>query len=135
MDSACFARAASAIAQAVRSGVFPMFRSLLLATSALCAATVITTQSFAQADFNTIETVTVTAKKLDDARSGIQTQTGASTYTITAEDIDASPGGANNLLNQVALQAPSVAQDSFGQFHVRGEHNALQYRLNGVIIP
>jgi outer membrane receptor protein involved in Fe transport len=33
------------------------------------------------------------------------------------------------------LQAPGVAQDSFGQLHVRGEHNGLQYRLNGIIIP
>jgi hypothetical protein len=33
------------------------------------------------------------------------------------------------------MQAPEVAQDSFGQFHVRGEHNGLQYRLNGIILP
>ena len=33
------------------------------------------------------------------------------------------------------LQAPGVAQDSFGQLHIRGEHNGLQYRLNGIIIP
>ena len=39
------------------------------------------------------------------------------------------------LLNQVMLQAPDVAQDSFGQFHVRGDHNDLQYRLNGIILP
>ena len=44
------------------------------------------------------------------------------------------PGG-NNLLNSVILQAPSVTQDILGQVHIRGEHNALQYRLNGVIIP
>jgi len=33
------------------------------------------------------------------------------------------------------MQAPDVAQDSFGQFHVRGEHNGLQYRLNGIVLP
>ena len=33
------------------------------------------------------------------------------------------------------LQAPGVAQDSYGQLHVRGEHNGLQFRLNGVILP
>jgi outer membrane receptor protein involved in Fe transport len=89
----------------------------------------------AQSGPSAVETVTVTARKLDEARNGIQTQTGASTYTITTADIEAAPGGENNLLNQVILQAPSVAQDSFGQIHVRGEHNALQYRLNGVILP
>ena len=45
------------------------------------------------------------------------------------------PGGSNMQLNQVLLQAPDVAQDSFGQIHVRGDHNDLQYRLNGIILP
>jgi len=82
-----------------------------------------------------VETVTVTAQRLAQARTGIQTQIGASTYDITSAQIEAQPGGENTLLNQVILQAPSVVQDSFGQLHVRGEHNALQYRLNGTIIP
>ncbi|HEY0107645.1 MAG TPA: TonB-dependent receptor, partial [Rhizomicrobium sp.] len=69
------------------------------------------------------------------ARIAIQPQVGASTYTITDAAIENQPGGDNNLLNQVVLQAPGVAQDSFGQLHVRGEHNGLQYRLNGIIIP
>jgi outer membrane receptor protein involved in Fe transport len=75
------------------------------------------------------------AKRLNEARIGIQTQTGASTYTFDSAAIAAMPGGDNVQLNQVLLQAPEVAQDSFGQFHVRGEHNGLQYRLNGVILP
>jgi outer membrane receptor protein involved in Fe transport len=85
----------------------------------------------------TLSTVTITAraKRLNEARTGIQTQTGASTYTFDAAAIAAMPGGDNVQLNQVLLQAPEVAQDSFGQFHVRGEHNGLQYRLNGVILP
>jgi outer membrane receptor protein involved in Fe transport len=49
--------------------------------------------------------------------------------------IAAAPGGGNVLLNQVLLQAPDVVQDSFGQIHVRGDHNDLQYRLNGIILP
>ena len=28
-----------------------------------------------------------------------------------------------------------MVQDSFGQIHVRGDHNDLQYRLNGIILP
>ena len=82
-----------------------------------------------------LQEITVTAERLNEARAGIQTQTGASTYTIDAAAIAATPGGDNTLLNQVIMQAPDVAQDSFGQFHVRGEHNGLQYRLNGIILP
>jgi outer membrane receptor for ferrienterochelin and colicins len=82
-----------------------------------------------------VDEVVVIAQRLNEARNGIQTQTGASTYTINEAAIDAAPGGDNQLLNQVIMQAPDVAQDSFGQFHVRGEHNGLQYRLNGIILP
>ena len=79
--------------------------------------------------------IVVSAQKLNEARAGIETQTGASTYTIDSAAIQAMPGGENTQLNQVILQAPDVAQDSFGQLHVRGEHNGLQYRLNGIILP
>ncbi|HEY4772987.1 MAG TPA: TonB-dependent receptor [Steroidobacteraceae bacterium] len=82
-----------------------------------------------------LPSIVVTAKRLNEARSSIQTQTGASTYTMDAAAIAATPGGDNTLLNQVIMQAPDVAQDSFGQFHIRGEHNGLQYRLNGIILP
>ena len=82
-----------------------------------------------------LDAIVVIAQHLNDARSGIQTQTGASTYLIDAAAIAAAPGGDNSLLNQVVMQAPDVAQDSFGQYHVRGEHNGLQYRLNGIILP
>ncbi|GGF09993.1 hypothetical protein GCM10011611_14410 [Aliidongia dinghuensis] len=84
---------------------------------------------------SSVEDITVIGHKLDEARNGIQTQIGASTYVIDGEALDSQPGGTNNPLNQVLLQAPGVAQDSFGQLHVRGEHNNLQYRLNGIILP
>ncbi|MBU6442669.1 MAG: TonB-dependent receptor [Alphaproteobacteria bacterium] len=108
-----------------------MKRSFLLAGTALATISMFCLPAAAD---EALETVTVTAK-LDTARNGIQTQLGASTYKITASDIENQPGGANTLLNQVVLQAPSVAQDSFGQLHIRGEHNGVQYRLNGVILP
>jgi outer membrane receptor for ferrienterochelin and colicins len=82
-----------------------------------------------------LPTVVVTAQLLNEKRAGIETQTGASTYTIDDAAIAATPGADNTLLNQVVLQAPDVVQDSFGQFHVRGDHNDLQYRLNGIILP
>src|SRR5260221_3764466 len=82
-----------------------------------------------------VDEVVVIAQRLNEARNGIQTQTGASIYTINEAAIASQPGGDNQLLNQVIMQAPDVAQDSFGQFHVRGEHNSLQYRLNGIVLP
>src|SRR5258708_28922304 len=73
------------------------------------------------------EQVLITGR-LNEARAGLETQIGASTYTLDLQAIDASPGAANDLLNRVILHAPDVAQDSFGQFHVRGEHAEIQYR-------
>jgi outer membrane receptor for ferrienterochelin and colicins len=93
-----------------------------------------TTSTAADADSGVAEVV-VTARRLNSARSEIQTQTGASTYTISNDAIAAAPGGENVGMNQVLLQAPDVVQDSFGQLHVRGDHNDLQYRLNGIILP
>jgi outer membrane receptor for ferrienterochelin and colicins len=79
--------------------------------------------------------IVVTAQRLDAARATIQPQLGASTYSLSEKTILTLPAGENTPLNQVLLQAPGVAQDSFGQLHIRGEHNGLQYRLNGVILP
>ena len=86
-------------------------------------------------DSTTVQEVTVIAKKLDEARDTIQPQLGASAYKIDAQALQAIPGAENTGLNQVVLQAPGVAQDSYGQLHVRGEHNGLQFRFNGVILP
>ena len=77
----------------------------------------------------------VTAQRLDKARASIQPQVGASTYSLSSQAIETLPAGDNTPLNQVILQMPGVAQDSFSQLHIRGEHNGLQYRLNGVILP
>jgi outer membrane receptor protein involved in Fe transport len=82
-----------------------------------------------------VSEVVVTAQRLDQARASIQPQIGASVYSITDQAIKQMPGGENVQLDQVILQAPGVAEDSYGQIHVRGEHNGLQYRLNGIILP
>lgn len=82
-----------------------------------------------------VSEVVVTATRLNAARDSIQPQVGASTYAFTRQQVDALPGGDNQQLQQVILQAPGVTQDSFGQLHVREDHNGLQYRLNGVILP
>src|SRR5205814_4539833 len=77
----------------------------------------------------------VIARQLDIARNQIQPSLGASVYEFRREAIESQPQGDNAPLNQVLLQAPGVAQDSFGQLHVRGDHANLQYRLNGVQLP
>jgi outer membrane receptor protein involved in Fe transport len=107
-------------------------RTLLALAAAGAAAPLAQAQSTASAG---VSEIVVTAKRLSQAREAIQPQVGASTYTIDAKTIQAMPGGDNVSMNQVVLQAPGVAQDSYGQLHVRGEHNGLQFRLNGVILP
>jgi outer membrane receptor protein involved in Fe transport len=79
--------------------------------------------------------VHVAAQRLDRARNGISVETGSSVYRIDHRDIAALPQGEDTPVNQVLLRAPGVAQDSFGQFHVRGDHADLQYRLNGIVLP
>jgi outer membrane receptor for ferrienterochelin and colicins len=95
----------------------------------------VSTDASASTDATDIQSIVVISQRLDEGRSHIQTQTGASTYTVDAEAIATMPAGANTPFNQVVLQMPEVAQDSFGQYHIRGEHNGLQYRLNGIILP
>jgi outer membrane receptor protein involved in Fe transport len=82
-----------------------------------------------------VATVIVTARRLDNARQTIEPSLGATTYTLDNAAITSQPGGDNQQLNQVILQLPGVVQDSFGQIHVRDDHNGIQYRINGVILP
>ncbi len=79
--------------------------------------------------------IVITARKLDEARASIQPSLGATSYGVTNATIQALPGGDNQQLNQIILQLPGVAQDGFGQFHVRGDHGNLQYRINGTVLP
>ena len=79
--------------------------------------------------------VSVVVERLNQARNNLSPKTGGSEYNFDRSDITALPQGDNTSFNQVALQAPGVANDSFGQLHVRGDHANIQYRLNGVILP
>jgi outer membrane receptor protein involved in Fe transport len=88
-----------------------------------------------QADGNLSMNIDVESKRLDVARQQIQPSLGAATYTFTPDALNNIPQGESAPLNQVLLQAPGVAQDSFGQIHLRGEHANVQYRLNGVELP
>ncbi|MGA9750797.1 MAG: TonB-dependent receptor [Acidobacteriota bacterium] len=76
-------------------------------------------------------TVTAAAPRADLR----QKETGASVYRLTSESLRSLPQGESTPLNQVILQAPGVAQDSFGQLHVRGDHGDVQYRIDGILLP
>jgi outer membrane receptor protein involved in Fe transport len=75
--------------------------------------------------------------QLDQARSQIVPNLGATAYTHTAAQIESQSQGGNAPMNQVILRSPGVAQDSAanGDLHVRGEHANLQYRINDVLLP
>src|ERR1700730_273533 len=83
----------------------------------------------------TLDTIEVISQELNVARLQIQPSLGASTYYFGSEALETVPQGENTPLNQVLLQMPGVAQDSFGQIHVRGEHANVQFRINGVELP
>jgi outer membrane cobalamin receptor len=94
----------------------------------------------ASADGNTAaasadDVIEVHARDLDAARQQIQPALGATTYQFTPQALDAVPEGGGAQLNDVLLRAPGVAEDSYGQIHLRGEHANIQYRLNGVELP
>ncbi len=85
---------------------------------------------------STLPEVTVYGK-LDQARSQILPDLGATAYSVSQAQIESEAQGENAPFNQVVLRAPGVAQDSAvnGDLHVRGEHANLQYRINDVLLP
>src|SRR6202023_1640436 len=83
----------------------------------------------------TAENVTVTSQELDISREAIVPSLGATRYTIGPDRLDSQAQGENAPFNQTILRFPGVAQNSFGQLHVRGEHANLQYRIDDVLLP
>src|SRR5208283_556272 len=74
---------------------------------------------------------------LDESRSAIVPNLGATSFVLDEQQILNLPQGENAPFNQVLLTAPGVAEDSAanGDLHVRGEHANLQYRINDVLLP
>jgi hypothetical protein len=106
---------------------------LLIINNATAQETVSTTGSVTPTpsptpDTATAEQVTVTSQELDISREAIVPNLGATRYTIGPDRLDSQAQGENAQFNQTILRFPGVAQDSFGQLHVRGEHANLQYR-------
>src|SRR6266404_173525 len=83
----------------------------------------------------TTEQVVVTSEELDISREAIVPSLGATRYTVGPDRLDSQAQGENAPFNQTILRFPGVAQDSFGQLHVRGEHANLQYRIDDVLLP
>jgi len=83
----------------------------------------------------TAENVVVTSQELDISREAIVSNLGATRYTLGPDRLDSQAQGENAPFNQTILRFPGVAQDSFGQLHVRGEHANLQYRIDDVLLP
>ena len=95
------------------------------------------TPSAPTADQSSVPEIVITAQKLNAARDNIQSNVGASAYTLDQQAIENLPQGENAPLNQVLLQMPGVNQDNQanGALHIRNEHLEVQYRINGVILP
>jgi outer membrane receptor protein involved in Fe transport len=73
----------------------------------------------------------------DQARGNIFTTAGTTSNTISHDTIQDLPGGTNQSVERVLLQAPGVSQDSAaaGLLHVRNDHANLQFRINGILLP
>ncbi len=108
-----------------RNNLFPVF---LLTAAALTAQT-------APAPSPVLLDRVVVSEKLDKAREDIVPSLGATEFHIDRGQIDALAGGADAAFSDILLHAPGVAQDSYGQVHLRGEHANLQYRINDVLLP
>jgi outer membrane receptor protein involved in Fe transport len=83
------------------------------------------------------EKLAAKSNAFDAARSNLYTTIGTSADVITHATIDALPGGDNQTVEKILLQAPGVSQDSAasGLLHVRNDHANVQYRINGVMLP
>jgi hypothetical protein len=81
------------------------------------------------------ERVVVQSQEMDISREQIVPSLGATRYTVGPDRLDGQAQGENAPFNQTILRFPGVAQDSFGQLHVRGEHANLQYRIDDVLLP
>jgi outer membrane receptor protein involved in Fe transport len=84
---------------------------------------------------NTALDLKVQAQRLNEARANIAPSLGATVYQMDQGALQSQAQGDNAPFNQTLLRAPGIAEDSFGQLHVRGDHANLQYRINGVLIP
>ena len=105
-------------------------------TSAI-AQRVITPPTAPPKSLSPAEQLAAKGSVFDQARGNIFTTVGTTSNTISHDTIQDLPGGTNQSVEQVLLQAPGVSQDSAasGSLHVRNDHANVQYRINGVLLP
>src|SRR5205807_464535 len=108
---------------------------LAIARAAFAQEAVQTTASPTPAVTAETDRVVVQSEALDISREQIVPSLGATRYTVGPDRLDSQAQGENASFNQTLLRFPGVAQDSFGQLHVRGEHANLQYRIDDVLLP
>jgi hypothetical protein len=84
-----------------------------------------------------VNPVTLTTNTLNQGLNTIYAPIGTIPTTISHDTIQALPGGDNQTVEKILLQAPGVTQDSAasGNFHVRNEHANVQVRINGIMLP
>src|ERR1700761_2029982 len=111
-----------------------LFVLLLLPTAAFAQTNAVTAPTLPSGTVTEMNPIVVEGS-LDAARDQIAPDLGASQYTISSQQIATQSQGDNAPFNQTLLRSPGVAEDSFGQLHVRGEHANLQYRIDGVLLP
>src|SRR2546430_270376 len=99
------------------------------------AATASASPSLSPAGAEETERVIVQSQEFDISREQIVPSLGATRYTVGPDRLDSQAQGESAPFNQTLLRFPGVAQDSFGQLHVRGEHANLQYRIDDVLLP
>lgn len=109
--------------------------TLLLGVMSMVQSASVTAEEIQGQDVLELQDIQVVAERLDRARNGLSPQTGGSVYRFDSSDLSSMPEGGNTAFNQVLLQAPGVANDSYGQLHIRGDHANIQYRINGIILP
>ena len=77
----------------------------------------------------------VASDTLDRAREDIAPSLGAASYQVDTSQLLSQPLGMSANFSDILVRTPAVAQDSFGQVHLRGEHANLQYRIDDVLLP
>jgi hypothetical protein len=113
------------------STAFVMLNSALAQTSTTASPT----PTASPAGTEEVQRVVVQSEEMDISREQIVPSLGATRYTVGPDRLDSQSRGEDAPFNQTMLRFPGVAQDSFGQLHVRGEHANLQYRIDDILLP